>query len=142
MQYDLEKLHSELQKWLTNPVFPAWWDGHRIEYINTYGHILYSFDEEQCSIPKTANPANGFQIIKTAHLIGLDVESYRLDNKGGDGGAAFNEAMEKEINAQDLRTLRLECLKLAVQMAKESTSPMASEVPRMYKVLAELAGIE
>jgi len=124
---DIERLHRDCLKWCENPTWKPWQDQYEIKINGSETEIADILGSCLATVDQTYRPEHNRYICEFAHLIGIDVESYRkaepetpprvkqsLEVAALAKRLWLGDTMEKEIDAHDLRTLRLECLKLAV----------------------------
>jgi len=125
-KFDIERMHRDCLEWCKSPVWKPWQNDYKTVRIGTFCRIEDVTGNCKAVLHDRLVSENTLTTLEFAHLIGLDVESYRKEAepekparvKPSPEVAAqmiqWADAMEKEIDAQDLRTIRLECLKLAV----------------------------
>jgi len=80
-KYDIPAIHAKCIEWCKNPVFPYPWQQAMnyslVETVNTF-KISDGFGDYPAKIDKVFNARYGWFICEFAHLIGIDVESYRI----------------------------------------------------------------
>jgi len=78
-KYDIKRLHADCLKWCEKPVFPYPWQHTYKLKRNFNDFLIISLTDDRLAI---LDPRQGEQVWETvcefAHLIGLDVESYRI----------------------------------------------------------------
>jgi len=78
--FDIERLHADCLKWCENPVWKPWQQEYRLEKMTgNYRRILDKHRSLIASLYDDSDLYDGLPTMQFAHLIGLNVESYRKE---------------------------------------------------------------
>jgi len=82
-KFDIEKLHRDCLEWCKNPVWKTWQDGLILKAYKSVYCIIYKTNDDSgdnvAVITKEMKYAKPNKVCVFAHLIGIDVESYRKE---------------------------------------------------------------
>ena len=74
-KYDIKKLHNDCLEWCENPVFPYPWQWKHVFSDNQ----IFDSEGNVCAVIATRSEQQDVEFMcEFAHLIGLNVESYRI----------------------------------------------------------------
>jgi len=78
--FDIERMHRDCLEWCKNPVWKPWQQEYRLEKMTgNYRRILDKHRSLIASLYDDSDLYDGLPTMQFAHLIGLDVESYRKE---------------------------------------------------------------
>jgi len=164
-KFDIERMHRDCLEWCKNPVWKPWQKDYTLRRTNTQ-YQIHDYAKNLLAILSTAKKRFEPEIVcEFAHLIGLDVESYRKEAAPepdsvalsgllkGDGNllsahSAFRKALEDRFQPTlecltNDRQDRIELLKLAVKATKGQDKDLrVVKAMIAYKRFAKLVGLD